>query len=329
MNRPSGVSTRQSESTAAIAAKMQELGIELDPDLPYRLETMFPRLEGWGAKGELKRKGKVIRNAEPHIAEMLRPGEEILYIAKGIQYSLAEQYFMGIWAMTINQTVFVLTNVRLLMIRTNSSGKPKRTDWMIYYSQIETLKGNWVGMLSLKLRDGKSLQFSGFSKIDRQTMPQVFEDALAEYRTRNFDPRVTQSMENLCGFCHTRVPKDEYECRRCGATFWRPMPVAIRTLFIPSWGDICLKHYAVAAAELFGYAVTWIVIIAIFVAAFREGDPLGLLGALVFGFIMLAFFHGMDAIITYFVAKKGLHPRTEPTREPDEPVEAAPASRTI
>jgi len=289
---------------------------------------MFPRLEGWGAKGELKRKGKVIRNIEPRLAEMLRPGEEILYIAKGVQYSFAEHYFMGIWAMTINQTVFILTNVRLLMIRTNGDGKPKQTAWMIYYSQIEKLKGAWTGMLSLKLRDGKSLQFSGFSKSDRQTMPEVFENALEEYRARNFDPRVTQSLENLCGFCHTRVPKNEFECRRCGAEFWRPMPVAIRTLFFPSWGDIVLKHYVVAAAELVGYLFTWGVCIAILIGAINQRDPAGVFGALVVAFFLIGIFHGIDAVVTYFVAKKGLHPKTGPTRSIEQ-VEVAPASKSI
>lgn len=316
------------DSAAAVQAKLQQLGIQLDPDLPYRLDTMFPRLEGWGAKGELKRKGKVIRNIEPRLAEMLRPGEEILYIAKGVQYSFAEQYFMGIWAMTINQTVFILTNVRLLMIRTNGDGKPKQTAWMIYYSQIETLKGSWTGMLSLKLRDGKSLQFSGFSKSDRQTMPAVFENALEEYRARNFDPRVTQSLENLCGFCHTRVPKAEFECRRCGAEFWRPMPVAIRTLLIPSWGDIVLKHYIVAAAEMVGYLFTWGVILALLFGALRDGNPAAIFGTVVVAFILLVFFHGIDAIVTYFVAKKGLHPKSGPTRS-IEAAEVAPASKSI
>jgi hypothetical protein len=230
--------------------------------------------------------------------------------------------------MTINQTVFVLTNVRLLMIRTNSDGKPKQTAWMIYYSQIETLKGGWTGMLSLKLRDAKHLQFSGFSKIDRQTMPEVFENALEAYRSRNFDPRVTQSMENLCGFCHTRVPKGEFECRRCGAEFWRPMPVAIRTLIFPSWGDIVLKHYLVAAAELVGYLFTWAVVIALVVAGIQHRDPVALVGMLILGFIMLVFFHGIDAMVTYFVAKKGLHPKVGPTRSIEE-VEVAPASKSI
>jgi hypothetical protein len=159
----------------SVDAKLQQLGIQLSSDIPYRLETMFPRLEGWGAKGEIKKKAKVIRNVEPVLAELLRPGEEVLYIAKGVQYSFFEQYFMGIWALTINQTVFVLTNVRLLMFRTDSSGRPKRTSWMIYYSQIEVLKANWMGVLNLKLRDKRKLQFSGFSKSDRQTMPRIFE----------------------------------------------------------------------------------------------------------------------------------------------------------
>src|SRR5688572_12902347 len=109
------MATQQNQSLGeggpAAATKLQQLGIQLDPEIPYRVDTMFPRLEGWGAKGELKKKGKIINQVEPRLAEMLRPGEEVLYIAKGVQYSFFEQYFMGIWAITINQTVFVLTNV--------------------------------------------------------------------------------------------------------------------------------------------------------------------------------------------------------------------------
>ena len=306
----------------SVAAKLESLGIHLDPGIPYRLESMFPRLEGWGAKGELKRKGKIIRNVEPKLAEMLRDGEEVLYIAKGVQYSFAEHYFMGVWAMTINQTVFVLTNVRLIMLRTNSSGVPKETAWMVYYSQIEKLKGGWTGMMSLKLDDGRKLQFSGFSKLDRSTMPQVFEQALEKYREHGFEPEVTQSLENLCGYCHGRVPKDEYECRRCGAEFWKPSAVALRSLVFPSWGDFVLKHYVVMGVELIGYAVTWIVAGVLVIAALSGGgDPLELLIAVGLGAFFIAIAHTVDGAVTYFVAKKGLHPRRGPTHETVEDID--------
>ena len=296
-----------------IAARLSEFGVRLDPEVPYRLETMFPKLEGWGAKGDIKRKGKFIREVEPVLKQMLHPDEQVLYLAKGVQYSFAEQYFMGIWAMTINQTVFVLTNVRLLMIRTNSKGRPKETFWMVYYSQIEKFKGGLTGMMNLKLADGKKLSFSGFAKTDRKQMPQVFEQALAAYRKHDFNPQVTQSMENLCSYCFTRVPRDEYECPRCGAEFWKPSHVALRSYVFPCWGDIVLKHYIVGAAEFFGYLVTWVIIFVLVGASLANGEWFGLL----FAPFLLLLAHGLDGTLTYHVAKKGLHPRRGPRDETD------------
>lgn len=308
-------SSAEHESAPGIATRLDRLGVALNSEIPYRLETMFPRVEGWGAKGELKKKGKLIRQVEPWLAEMLRPNEEVLYVAKGVQYSFTEHYFMGLWALTINQTVFVLTNVRLLMLRSNGSGKPKETFWMIYYSQIAKFKAGWTGMLELKLKDGKKLQFSGFPKSDRKTMPGVFERALEKYREVGFDPQVTQSLENLCSHCYARVPKGEFECGKCGAEFWKPSAVALRSLMFPSWGDIAMKHYVVAVAEFIGYCGTWFVAAMLVLAALRQGDTAGLVIAVGIGVVLLGIAHGVDAAVTYFVAKKGLHPRRGPQVE--------------
>jgi hypothetical protein len=299
------------------AAQLGKLGITLDPDIPYRLETMFPRVEGWGVKGELKKKGKIIRQVESRLKSMLRPDEEVFYIAKGTQYSFAEQYFMGIWAMTINQTVFVLTNVRLLMLRTNGSGKPKETFWMIYYSQIDKFQASWTGMLTLKLDDGKKLQFSGFPKSDRKTMPAVFEQALEKYRELGFDPEASQSLECLCNHCHSIVAKNEFECEKCGAEFWKPSAVALRSLVFPSWGDIVMKHYVVGAVEFIGYCFTWFIVLSLIAGEAGNGNPGALVVAIAIGLILLGIAHGADAALTYFVARKGLHPRRGPKRDAD------------
>jgi hypothetical protein len=92
--------------------------------------------------------------------------------------------------------------------------------------------------------------------------------------------------------------------------------VALRSLVFPSWGDIVMKHYVVAAAEFVGYCVTWFFVGALVVAALRQGDPAGLVLALGFAAVVLGIAHGIDAGLTYHVAKKGLHSRRGP-READ------------
>lgn len=289
----------QTSDADAVRAKLAELKLALNTDaLPYQLEKMFPRLDGWGVKGEIKRRVKLIQQVEPQLPEMLFPNEKIYYIAKGVQHSIIEAMTIGaLWSNMINQTVFILTNLRLLMIRSNSKGKPAETCWMIYYSEITKFKPTLTGVLDLKLDDGKKIRFTGFPKLDRKTMPTIFEEALETYRERGFEPSCTQSREDLCSDCFAIVPKRQFHCEKCGTTFWTPGQVAIRSLIFPAWGDMLLKHRALACVELLGLTVTW------FVAYGLSGD-----GNYAEAATLIALAHSFDAVVTYFIAKKGLHP---------------------
>jgi hypothetical protein len=286
---------------AAAAAMLQSMKFQLDPAINWRLEKMFPQLTGWGAKGNVKRQAKLAKQAEPMLVKVLASGEQVLFVAKGIRYSFAEQYFMGIWAQMINHTVFVLTNARLLMLHSNGKGKPRDTAWMIYYSEIENFKSSWTGMVDVKLKDGSKMRFSGFAKHDRKIMPDLFKEALAEYREAGFSPQTSQSCENLCYNCFEAVPKDSYRCEACSAEFWQPSQIALRSLMFPSWGDIIMKHYGLAAVELIGYLIGWAIVVNILL---NEVDPVGRFLPLV---LFLLFSHGVDSALSYYVAKKGLH----------------------
>ena len=258
-----------------IRAKLGELKLELNPEIKYRLPNLFPKLEGWFASVPIKAKAKLIQQLEPRLEEMLNPGEQVLFIAKGVQQSFFESLFMGaLWASMINQTAFVLTNARMLMMNTNSKGKPKHMFWMIYYSEIETFKCSWVtGAMKLKLDDGRKMAFSGFPKVDRKMMVEVFEEAVDEYRETGFEPTSTQSMENLCSHCYDVVPKGEFECEGCEATYWKPSELAIRSLIFPSWGDFLMGHYLLATFELLGYFIGLMIVGFSAILALNKFEP--------------------------------------------------------
>ncbi|MFP6762424.1 MAG: hypothetical protein VB858_02360, partial [Planctomycetaceae bacterium] len=76
---------------------------------------MFPKLEGWGSKSGIRRKVVLIGQIEPIPGDLLLPNEEVMYMANGVQHSAQEALTIG--ANLINQTVFVLTNLRLVMLR--------------------------------------------------------------------------------------------------------------------------------------------------------------------------------------------------------------------
>lgn len=286
---------------------LQSLGITLPSDLPLRLDTMFPRLEGWGVKGELKRKAKLIQAVAPRLRAILKDGEEVLFISRGTQSSFAEAYFMGaLWANYVNQTVFVLTSLRLVLMHCTSKGVPKEPNWMLFYSEIAEFKGSWTGMVNLRLQDGKKYRYSGFPKTDRKAMPQIFEDALQRYRELGFSPEVSQSREDLCGTCFQVVPKADRSCDGCGATFWSPGQLAVRSLVFPSWGDFLMGHTLLGVVEVFGWGST--LLIAFFIGTAGGGGGGWEAWAVAIG--VIAFSHTVDAILTWNLAKKGLHTRT-------------------
>ena len=295
------------------ADRLRELNLPLNSKINYKLDSMFPVLTGWFVNSAIKKKYKLVKESESTLEQVLRPGEEVLYVGKGVQYSFWEQYFLGVWANLINQTVFVLTNARLLLFHTNTKGKPKDMYWMIYYSQIVHLKKSWFGgAVVVKLKDGKTFKFGGFTGQDKKQMPLVFKPASASYQERGFDPPVSQSRENLCLYCFKIVPKGEVICHSCGAEYWKPRDVALRSLIFPSWGDFVMRHYIIAVMELIGYAVWWFIVGTLIVHSFSRGDPDALVVSLTALGVLFAFAHIPDAVLTYYIANKGLNRRRPP-----------------
>ena len=301
-------------SEEEIPAKLSQLKLELNPEIPYHLQNLFPVLTGWFINGTIKNKATLIRALEPRLEEMLKPGEEVLYIAKGVRNSFAEAFFMGaLWANLLNQTAFILTNARLLMIRTNTKGTPQNNFWVIYYSEIQKFKGSWTGGMELRLKDGRSMSFSGFPKTDRKLMSECFETALHDYREKGFEPTTTQSMETLCAYCYETVPKDEFDCEACGATYWKPSQLALRSLIFPSWGDFLMGHTMLACFELLGYAAGLLFLVIPTILTMLSGRQAQVIAGVIVLAMYFFFAHVVDAIVTYTVARKGLNPRTGST----------------
>lgn len=299
---------------ADILAKLSELKLQLNPEIPYHIQNLFPTLTGWFINNTIKNKATLIRALEPRLEEILKPGEEVLYIARGVRNSFVETFFMGaLWANLLNQTAFILTNARLLMIRTNMKGTPQNNFWVIYYSEIKTFKSSWAGALELRLLDGRSMTFSGFPKADRKMMTEIFESAINDYREKGFEPTTTQSMETLCAHCYETVPKDEFVCEACGATYWTPSQLALRSLIFPSWGDFLMGHTLLACFELLGYVAGIVFLVIPVISHMMTGRKVAVEAGVIVLVVYFFFAHVVDAIVTYFVARKGLNPRTGST----------------
>jgi hypothetical protein len=87
------------------------------------------------------------------------------------------------------------------------------------------------------------------------------------------------------------------------------MDVALRSLIFPSWGDFTLKHTGLAIIELIGYCITWFIFVMVFLGILAEEGVAGAAVAAGVFAVILGFQHCVDAALTYYIAKKGVHPK--------------------
>ncbi|MEZ5947935.1 MAG: hypothetical protein R3C12_01600 [Planctomycetaceae bacterium] len=64
-------------------ARLKELNLSLAPGITFRLESLFPKLTGWGWKEDLRQRVKLLKQVEPLLLQSLSRGEEVVYIARG------------------------------------------------------------------------------------------------------------------------------------------------------------------------------------------------------------------------------------------------------
>ncbi|QDT42177.1 hypothetical protein Pan241w_22580 [Gimesia alba] len=292
----------QTVTPERVAAKLAELKLELSPAISYRLETLFPSLEGWFVNRKLRKKFWQIQKLEPLLTELLLEHEEVQLVLHGNEGRLTDILLTGsIWIGTTSFTALVFTNLRVLSIRTDGEDTPQKTFWSIYYSQIQSLKLTIFESARFSLKDGRILLFSAISKEELDRMQETVQENCDQFRNQGFDPAVTQSREQLCGHCFDVIPAGVYDCESCGATYWTPAEVGIRSFLFPSWGDFVMKHDALAVMELIGFCLLLIFTL----AAFSEGKYVT--GMAVFFMASLA-----DAMMSVQIATKALHIKTAP-----------------
>ena len=205
---------------------------------PYYYPQIFPKTEGWGAKGEIKRKVNLLKKVEPLLEKLLFPGEEVRFVTKGVYSSIGEQYFMGWMSHFINQTVFLYTNYRIVLMNSDSRGKPLQMKWHIPYDQIRKFTaGSFIsGATIFKLKDKKSFSFGGIPKGDRKALKEFVAGMIERAETEDFHLPHFQGRDDLCPECFAPVEPKLRACAKCGEEFINPSTPALMSLALPCLG---------------------------------------------------------------------------------------------
>lgn len=269
-----------------VAKRLLELRVELDPEIHYRLETIFPKVTGWGSNALIKEREKSLHLIEPTLKRLLYEKEEVQYVAIGRSHLL------------------VSTPVRLIVMQKKGQGEPAEPYWSFFYSEVQDAQvSHWLETLTLKLRDGQTFKTIGITADDGKPILHAYKLGAAEFRRLGLSPNVSQSRENLCSECFNLVPKGEFQCAHCRCKFWTPSDVAQSYLVRPFWTLRQMQRSGLVVFDLMEELGAWGLAIA-FVSVGMIGMGIQVVGGHVVKKLM-----GAGAF--YFQTSQGLYRRLD------------------
>lgn len=299
---PGLLAQREALLAALPSDKLRQQVAGLRHDAPLAWALLFPKTEGFGTGGDVKRRLKMLTSIEPRLPMLIFPGEVVEFITTGILNSWLEQYFMGIWAYHVNRTLFVFTNMRLLLLSCDAKGRAKTLMWQIPYERMQRYgAGTWSGAVKIKTLDRKSYSFVGVPGADRKRLKEYMAARLAQTQQQGLPFPAHADRDPLCAQCASPIPPQAAACPECGDALVSPMTPAIMSLVLPDLGHMYVGHRAIAMIEMFGFLVL-LANMAIVVA--RAG-----LFGLTIAIPVIAIANTADCLITLHVARKGAFPK--------------------
>ena len=275
-----------------------------DPRLPYRFEQIFSA-EGFGAKRLERNRLKLIKEIDPVVQRLLTDGEQVEFVTWGVDYSFAEQFFMGIWSQLINRRALVFTDRRILLIQINSRRKALDLKAQIRFECIDSFAKGTFGYLGFVLRNRKKLLLTGIPRKDRKAIRSLIANRLE--RTASNAIGAGTGVENLCPKCGNKVMGFPDRCNQCAIAFKSARKAGYLSLAFPGLGDLYLGHRWLGWLEMIGGTFAWCAIALPMALAAQAGDGDWIAVAAAMA-IVFTFVHVPDCWITRRVGFKGIYP---------------------
>ena len=289
-------------ASAEVATREREEIREMLGGLLVDEATLVPPEQGWLAGRRHTHRRKAIASVRSLLERALASGERIRFVTLGIRYNALEIYFQGAFAQLNNRYVLILTSERLLTLQVHGArfkaGDIKND---IPLAAIESAKGR---VLTLKLRDGKKVRFSGIAGPDRKHLTKLLAGAA--------DTAAASSagMRHLCPGCLKVIPGlagNTLQCPNdaCRIPLRSASQAAWMSAFVPGVGDLYLRHFFTGFQEFFGSLLGLLIlaIAAVFALYVPSPETPWILGLIFGGFVVLP--RIVDYPLTLFMARKG------------------------
>jgi len=275
---------------------------ELPHGLAVDFDKMFHELTGRRAAKANRKRLALLNRAAPVLRSALEPEEKVLYIAQGMVNNFWEQYFTGWAAIYRNQTLLIATDRRFILLHCDRKGRPCHFANEVPYQAITKLKGGGtLSSLTIGWNKG-SLALAYIQKQDSKRFHEYWTEALT-WHVQSPIARNLEQRNHLCPSCYTPIEQLIEACPRCRKYFKTPKAAALRSLALPGLGDLYLGHSFFAVLEMIGAAVVLGIVLTMILTSTTAEEYVG---SAIVSVFLVAFYHGVDALVTLSIAKKGL-----------------------
>jgi hypothetical protein len=290
--------------TLSRADRVEELLQGQPDDSPYDYKSLFPT-DGYWARRRSQKKLAFLKRIDEPLRAMLWPGERVVFLTSGVLYSFWESYFLGLPMYYLNRRALILTNERLILLQIDSRRRPRELRSQVPLRAIEELSRTGLGNTKIRLQAGGTYTIAYVPRQDRKSLVSHTE-ALRSRATR---ASAAEAIEHLCPHCYAVLADHPVTCSFCGGGLKSSTKAGLLSLLFPGLGDIYIGHWRFAVLEMAVAAIVWLGVI------IPDPDaPMTASGRLTVAAFAFVFMHGVDAIGTRHVARKGHYPSGGPVR---------------
>ena len=284
----------------ATAERFEELVQRGRDETPYEYGTMFPA-DGYWARRASRKRFTLLKRIDESLRAMLRPGERVVFLSRGVLSSFAESYLVGALIYYINRRAIVLTTERIILMEIDGRQRPGALRSQVPLRSIERFGRTLLGNTVLRLADGAKCVFAYVTRKDRKALTELMPAATARATAAG----TSGGLEHLCPRCFKPLSGQPLECPHCGGRLKSQRKAAWLSVLFPGLGNIYLGHRGMGALEMALGALIW------------AGNLLrpGVLASpetfLATALAIVVCVHGLDAAVTLHISKKGYYPEGE------------------
>ncbi len=272
---------------------------------PYEFATLF-KTEGFMAKRRCRQRLKLLKAVDSKLRHILERGEKVHFITSGTTTGIKERFLLGWIAYYLDRRILVFTSRRVLLFLADTSLRPREMVSQLPYANIAGVKPGWGGTCEIKQLNRVEFNLQHIPAPDRKPMVDFLANIV---QLTNAPFEHTRGIENLCPHCYTFVPNFPSACPSCKGAFKSARTAGFLSLLFPGFGGFYLGHRFTATVESLSIIAIWVALVILPFLGVSELFPksFGSEHWMIIA-VVIAILHGVDGLLTYHFARKGIYP---------------------